>query len=293
MKNSLSFYVTIWIIRLKGLKKIFSGSPIDYKKLRKDDVHRPKSRFLKQNITAGFNVLQSRITEIRRQEGSERLLLFIHGGAFISGPSKHHWDTVETISRRTDYTIWMCDYPKAPEYTIDTISENIDAVYRLAMDKFDPHMLVLAGDSVGGTLVTALVQRLSPDDVPARIILVSPVADATLSNPDIDAIDKKDPMLSKKGVLSAKEMAAGQSGLTDPSISPVNGNFQHFPETTLFLAENDITYPDQKRLVEKLRDAGVKYKVVTGHNMPHIWPFLPVMKEAKHALHKIVLMLNR
>lgn len=294
MKKSLSFYLTLWAIRLKGLKGAFSESPVNYKKIRREDLHHPKSKFLRKNLAAQFNVLSTVITEINTQKSTDKLLLFIPGGAFISGPGKHHWDTIETIARHTDFTIWVCDYPKAPEHDITEIAANIDSVYDLAVTKFKAENSILIGDSAGGNLGISLTQRLIKKnlDLPAQIILISPVLDASFSNPEIDAIDRTDPMLSKKGVLSAKEMAAGQTSLADPLISPINGSFENFPKSILFLAENDITYPDQRLFVQKLKSAEADHKVITGQGMPHIWPFLPIMQEAKKAPDKIISTIN-
>lgn len=56
-----------------------------------------------------------------------------------------------------------------------------------------------------------------------------------MKNPDINSIEPFDPMLGIKGVLSAKQMAADQLALNDPSISPIYGKFNGFPETILLL----------------------------------------------------------
>ncbi|WP_341224720.1 alpha/beta hydrolase [uncultured Arcticibacterium sp.] len=95
-------------------------------------------------------------------------------------------------------------------------------------------------------------------------------------------------MLSKIGVKCAKKMCAKNDDLSHEMISPINGSFDHFPKTILFLATNDITYPDQKLFTQKLKKANVNIEVIIGENMPHIWPFLPVIKEAKAAL-KVIL----
>lgn len=294
MKQSLTYYITLLVIKLKGLKKAFSIDPIDFKKIRKEDLHQPKGKFFRQGNTHSFKIGNTLITEIKQSEASNTLLLFVHGGAFISGPGKHHWDTIEVLAKQTDHTIWMCDYPKAPEHDIVEISENIDSVYQKALEEYQGKQITLIGDSVGGSLITALVQRLIQNGVetPRKIILVSPVMDATLSNPQIDLVEDIDPMLSKTGVLSAKRMCAGNIDLKDAMISPLNGSFSQFPNTTLFLAENDITYPDQELAVSKLVKAKVDFEVFTGKQMPHIWPFLPVMKEAKTALNQIVKQIN-
>jgi len=294
MKPSLSYYITLFVIKLKGIKKDFSKDPIDFNKIRKADIHFPKANYFKQSQVNSFKILNTLITEIKQLKRSEKLLIFIHGGAFISGPSKHHWDSIKEIAKKTDHTIWMCDYPKAPENKISEISRNIDQVYNRALEKYKAKNITLIGDSVGGTLVTALIQRLilKSIELPFKIIVVSPVMDATMSNPQINEIDKIDPMLSKLGVLSAKKMCAENNDLKNKMISPINGSFDNFPKTILFLAENDITYPDQQLTIQKLINANTDVEVHLGKRMPHIWPFLPVMKEAKTALKIIINNLN-
>ncbi len=294
MKQSLTYHLTLLVIKLKGLKKNFSKDPIDFKKIRKEDVHQPKGKFFKQNVVRNFKISGSVITEIRNADNSDKLLIFIHGGAFISGPGKHHWDTIQELAKQTDYTIWMCNYPKAPEHKISEISENIDAIYTTAQEQYQASQITLIGDSVGGTLITALIQRLveGKKELPNKIILVCPVMDATMSNPDIEKVDAIDPMLSKKGILSAKKMCAENNDLKNVMISPIYGSFEQFPETVLFLAENDIMYPDQKLVVQKLKKTNTNMMVIEGKSMPHIWPFLPIMKEAQVSLKEIIKILN-
>jgi len=294
-KQSLTYYLTLLVIKLKGIKKLFSEYPINFKKIRKEDVQHPKGKFFRRKIIRKFTVERSAITEIRKQTDAHSLILFIHGGAFISGPAQHHWDTIKEILKHTNHTLWLCNYPKAPEHKILEISENIDKVYDMALTKYPSTQIQIIGDSVGGTLIAALIQRLVKKgiELPSKIILISPVMDASMSNPEIDEIDEIDPMLSKVGLLSAKKMCAVNADLTDESISPIYGDFSLFPKTFLFLATNDITYPDQKLLVEKLEDADVDFEVELGNNMPHIWPLLPVMKEARTALRAIIKELNK
>lgn len=290
MKQSLSYYITLFIIKIKGVKKDFNHDPIDFKKIRKEDIHHPSSKFFKRNLLSTFKISDSLISEIGKDQCSDRLLIFIHGGAFISGPAEHHWNTVKEIAKKMDCKIWMCDYPKAPENEITKISENIDAIYSEAQKKYEANQISILGDSVGGTLATALVQRLilKKLKLPAKLILVTPVMDASMSNPKIKTFEKIDPMLSKKGVLSAKKMCAGNKDLKDQMISPLYGNFEGFPSTVLFLAKKDILYPDAKLAEIKMKKSNVNMKVIEGENMPHIWPFLPVMKEAKTSLNQMI-----
>lgn len=294
MKHSLTYYLTLLVIKLKGIKNDFSKDPIDFQKIRKEDVHHPSGKFFKGDTIRNFRIANSLITEVIQNTQSDGLLIFVHGGAFISGPGKHHWDAIKEISLQTNLTIWMCDYPKAPENKISEVSDNMDAIYKTALEQYGAENISLIGDSAGGTLVTALTQRLVLRNlaVPKKIILVTPVMDSSMSNPDIDKIDAIDPMLSKIGVRSAKKMCAENENLADVRISPINGDFDEFPRTILYIGEHDVTYPDQLLTVQKLKESNINVDVITGAGMPHIWPFLPVMYEAKLALKTIIDELN-
>ena len=286
MKRSFSYHIVALVFKLKGLKKIFSSCTIDYKRLRKEDVKQPKGSFYKKNATS-FTVLDTAITEITSKSNSEKLLLFFPGGAFVSGPAKHHWDTLKKLHKKTEYTIWLCDYPKAPEHKISQISTNIDAVYDEAIQKYNHNNIVIMGDSAGGTLVIALLQRLInlQKELPLKSILISPVLDASMTNL---AIDKYDIMLAKVGVLSAKQMCAENNDLKASNISPIYGSFVGFPETIVCIATQDIMCPDEELMIEQLKTNDINYKVIYGEGMPHIWPLLPVLKEGKIALNEII-----
>ena len=80
--------------------------------------------------------------------------------------------------------------------------------------------------------------------------------------------------------------------LNDHRISPISGEFQNFPKTYLFIAEHDITFPDQLIFAEKLNSENVEKQVIIGTKMPHIWLLLPIMKEAKVARNQIIDCLN-
>ncbi|WP_026762911.1 alpha/beta hydrolase [Sediminibacterium salmoneum] len=294
MENSLQYYLLKVIILIKGIKESFDCDPIDFVRIRESDIHHPKSKFFSSKSVKVISVANTRITECKKDEKARRLVVLIHGGAFVSGPTKLHWDVVKKLSSLTRHAIWLCDYPKSPEYKIDEISRNIDLVYEKALKEYKSENITLIGDSVGGTLVMALVQRLLFKNmpIPKKIILISPVCDATFSNPSIPVFESKDIMLSLKGVKSAKKMSAGHTKLENSIISPVNGSFRYFPKTIMFLAEHDITFPDQILVANKLVFAQVEHKIFIGHGMPHIWPFLPIMPESKKALSEIIREIN-
>lgn len=294
--KSLTYYLLSTVIKLKGIKKTFSKLPIDYQKLRKDDIHSPNKKDVKGLDFQSFMIKKSKVTEIfPKGESSENVIIYCHGGASVYGPTDLHWNSIAQIVRQTNIKVFLVDYPKAPEHQIIEINENIDAVYDDILTKYLSKNTILLGDSMGATLLILLVQRLIKNSkpLPKSIILLSPVLDASMKNPEIENIDKLDIMLSRKGVLSAKTMCAGNISLQSEEISPIYGNFKNFVTTYLFTATYDIMYPDTEIFIQKLRAENIPIHVYEGEGMPHIWAFLPIMSEAKKALNQIINILKK
>ncbi|MFD3001267.1 alpha/beta hydrolase fold domain-containing protein [Pontibacter toksunensis] len=293
---SITYYIILLVLKLKGVKENFSRTPFDVGRLRKEDVPVPSKKLLLGASTSTFKIEKTTVTEIIPSKGaaSDYLLLYCPGGAYVYGPTELNWKSIAHLAESTRTKAWLLNYPKAPETNIQEIAVNIDEVYAEALKSYPPSKIILIGDSVGGSLLLSLVQRLvkAGEETPGKLILISPVLDASMSNPKIDQIDKVDPILCKCGVLSAKKLCAGDVGLKNPIISPLYGSFRNFPATHVFIAENDIMMPDQKLAVGRMLDENVKVEVIDGKSMPHIWPLLPVMKEAKLALKQMEAIIN-
>jgi acetyl esterase/lipase len=293
--KSLTYYIIATVLKLKGIKKTFSKDPIDYLKLRKDDIHSPSKKDILGHDFQSFMVKKSKITEVIPEgKPSENVIMYCHGGASISGPSDLHWNSIGQIVKQTNIKAFLVDYPKAPEHQIIEINENIDTVYEHLISKYSPKNIILLGDSAGAMLLILLVQRLIKKSIPLpkSMILISPVLDASMTNPAIENIDKFDIMLSRKGVISAKTMCSGNICLQSDEISPIYGSFKKFIPTYLFTATHDIMYPDSELFIQKMRDENIPTHVHVGEGIPHIWAFLPVMSEAKKALNEIIDILN-
>ena len=113
---------------------------------------------------------------------------------------------------------------------------------------------------------------------------------------EMTKVDDVDPMLSKTGVLSAKNTPLCAENNELPikyyDFTRVWNVLTHSLIQFYFLQKITF-YPDQKILVKKLINAKINFELIEGKNMPHIWPFLPVMKEAKIALNQIIKNINK
>ncbi len=288
-------YIVRFFLKVKGIKKIFSQDPIPYNKLRKDDCFTPSQKMLRGQEIHTFKIHESVISVVDPKQQSGKLIIYCPGGAFVCGPSALAFQNIALIVEKTKSIAWLVNYPKAPEHDIQTISKNTDAVYAEALKHYSASDIILLGGSAGGNLILSLTQRLIKNKIPcpSKLIAICPVADATLCNPEIEDIDKTDPVLSKKGVLSANRMAARNLSLKDQMISPVYGSFDDFPETYLFAAEQDILTPDILLLYKKMKKETVNVEMIYGEKRMHIWPFIPFLKDSTASLHLIIDLISK
>lgn len=291
-----SYYLAMPVLKWIGPKKIFSKAPMDFKAMRRYDKKLPPRSFARRFKCETEPMGKGTCTKIvpRSSEEPKHVLFYVPGGAFVSGPAQHHWDSLRYLLPATGYAVWMADYGKAPESKLPEMHQELDAAYAQAVQEFGPERVVLAGDSAGANLIMTLVQRqiAAGNALPRHLVLITPVCDATMTNPEIESIDPKDPMLGKAGAYSAKKMAAGEIPMDDPQISPINGSFEGFPPSTLYLAGRDILRPDGFLTAQKMLASGVQLDLVDRPHMPHIFPLLPVLTEAKRCRKQLAALLN-
>ena len=148
--------------------------------------------------------------------------------------------------------------------------------------------IIIMGDSAGGGLSAAFAEYLAVKDLPQpeNLILISPWVDITMSG-DYDKVEY-DPML---GVDGARELGKSWAGDLDPKdykVSPLFGEVDKLPKTTLFTGTHEIIYPDIVEFYNKLKDNGVDAELNVGEEMTHVYPVYPLVPESKEAFNHIV-----
>jgi acetyl esterase len=87
------------------------------------------------------------------------VLVWVHGGGWVSGRGGHVDPYLEIIAARTDVVTVSVEYTYAPKGAHPTAVRQIDAALRHLVDHaaeygIDPQRIVLAGDSAGAQLAT-------------------------------------------------------------------------------------------------------------------------------------------
>ncbi len=206
-------------------------------------------------------------------------LMYVHGGGFVFEITKHHWAFVGRLAAALDVEVTVPIFPLAPEHTHRETHPFLSAVHA-ALSRTDGPLTV-AGDSTGATMALGTVQRAVRDGVapPAHLLLISPLADPTLSNPAIADVAARDPWLRVDGLREGIRLWSGGDDLA--ALNPLAGPFAGLGATTIVTGTRDLTNPDTRLLRDRLVAHGVPVRHHEHAGLIHVFPLLPVPEAAR------------
>ncbi len=224
-----------------------------------------------------------------QRNAGKKHILYLHGGAYVNSFASQHWDFLTRLVDVLGCTVTAPNYPHAPEYYVNDVFEFVLPLYIEIANAAGSANVTVMGDSSGGGISLALAQKLRDEgrEQPANIILLSPWLDATLSNPELHAYDKIDPMLSFEGLKYATEVYARNVDPASYLVSPIYGSLKDLAPLSLFIGTRDILFPDCRRFRDKARAEGVKLNYREYDRMLHDWMLIS-LPESKQALREIV-----
>ena len=150
------------------------------------------------------------------------------------------------------------------------------------------------GDSAGGGLSAAFREYLGENDLPEpeHLVLISPWVDVSMSG-DYGKYEDRDPMIGIDGGREMGKAWAGDLDTKDYRVSPMFGNVDKLPQTTIFIGTHEVLYPDVIKFYDKLEENGVDVELNVGEGMYHVYPILPVAPESKEAFNRIVEIISK
>jgi epsilon-lactone hydrolase len=268
--------------RKKGFEKQFKLGDFTFNDHPSPPVSFSRHYHVENRLVHGRNVF----TISPKKDPTGKVVLFLHGGGYVNNMVKQHWQFVGQLVRATGCTVVVPDYPLAPEHTYTDTFSMVEAVYLDLLSGVRQEDLILMGDSAGGGLGLALAQtmKIRQAPQPARIILIAPWLDFTLTNPGIDEVEKNDLLLDRKGLLMASRAYAGDTDPTHYQLSPINGPLDGLGRISLFIGTHDLLYPDVLKLKNLLEGKGIEADYFEFPKMIHDWVVITFLDESVAAL---------
>jgi monoterpene epsilon-lactone hydrolase len=224
------------------------------------------------------------------QAAKDRIILYFHGGGYVSGSCQTHRSLVAKLVKGTGVGAFLFDYRLAPEHPFPGALEDALAAYRwLLAQGVSPARIVFAGESAGGGLVlaTLIAARDQGLPLPAAAVALSPWTDLTCSGESFQT--KAEVCLAPKGsgpVFS--KYYVGDHDPCLPEISPLYGDLQGLPPVLLIVGGDETLLDDSSRFAAKAQEAGVDVTLKVAEGMFHCYPLCaPLFPEARQAMGEI------
>lgn len=221
----------------------------------------------------------------------DKLLLYLHGGAYIMGSIATHRQLVSHIARRSGVRALLPEYRLAPEHPFPAAVEDAVGLYRaLLADGYAPENIVFAGDSAGGglTMATLLSLRDAGDPMPAAAILLSPWLDLAATGESMTTHAHRDPWFKPNDMPVVASYYCEPERFRNPIVSPVYADLSNLPPLYIQVGDEEILLSDSTRAADKVKAAGGEVDLEIWPGMWHVFQvFVHLMPESKLAVRKI------
>ncbi|KAG5987535.1 hypothetical protein E4U54_004951 [Claviceps lovelessii] len=254
--------------------------------------HRPPKAFRPRFIVEERQVGGYPVYDIspKTETPNRARVLYLHGGSFMFEIKPQHWTFIALLVERLQATVTVPIYPLGPEKKLKDQYAMLQPIYdEMAASREDSPFFAI-GDSAGGCMALVLTQEAirNGKNTAAGLVPITPVVDATFTNPEAHEVSRLDPWLDIVGCKECAELVRGDWSLDDRRTSPLFGEADGLPPMFIMTAENDLLSPDARRLVDKARAAGRDVTHVEGPGMMHVWPLILPDHDGKAAIDGMV-----
>jgi monoterpene epsilon-lactone hydrolase len=228
-----------------------------------------------------------------RPEGAsqEKVLLYLHGGAYALGSCDSHRKLVTHIAKAGNINAVLPEYRLAPEHPFPAGLDDCVAAYRALLELgYSPDNILIGGDSAGGglTVATTLQLRHAGVPLPRATVLLSPFLDMTASGESMTTRAELDPWFDPADLpIVATHYCPGED-LENPLLSPVFANTAGLPPALIQVGDAEILLSDSTRYANRLRGAGIEVEIEVFPEMWHVFQlFVGKMPESGAAIDEI------
>jgi epsilon-lactone hydrolase len=207
---------------------------------------------------------------------ASRVLLFFHGGGYCSGSIRSHRRLVTEAGRAAGVRTLAVGYRLAPEHPFPAAFDDALTAWRwLRKQGIAAARIAVGGDSAGGGLTVALINRLraATEELPGCAWLVSPWTDLTMSGATLATKDAVDPLIHKGYLVElADAYLPAAMDRKDPRVSVLYADLSGLPPTLIQVGSDETLLDDATRLAAAAGAATVPVTLEIWPHMIHAWP---------------------
>jgi len=229
-------------------------------------------------------------------DGSRRVVLYMHGGAFLFCGANTHDRLVTALSRYSDAPVLVVNYRMLPKHSLGAAIDDCYDGYRWLRGRgYEPEQIALAGDSAGGYLSLALAERLLRDgEKPAATVCMSPLMQLAKAPKQAHPNIGSDAMLCAKAFDALLELVAKAArrhlidGHPEEIYEPLDHIVAGLPPTLIHVSGSEVLLHDARLAARRLAAAGVPVQLRVWPGQMHVFQIAaPMVPEATRSLHQI------
>lgn len=199
--------------------------------------------------------------------GIRPVLFWMHGGGYVTGTPEQDVSLIALLLARFDIVVASVDYRLAPEHPFPVPLNDCHAALAWVVEhadelKIDPARLLVGGQSAGGGLAAALVQRLI-DQGPVKPIfqlLIYPMLDAMTvarKNDKGTGAFVWTPTSNRFGWQSYLGGEPTSGSYPAYAVPAARGDLKGLPPTWIGVGSLDLFFEEDRHYAARLREAGV------------------------------------
>ncbi len=270
--------------------KLFDAKTVDI-----DDARQRLDRLGRMvRVAAGVHVEPAEVTGLNaewlrpRQTTPGKVLLYLHGGAYVLGSCHSHRHMVSYLAREGHVDALLPEYRLAPEHPFPAAVDDAVAVFRwLISQGYSADDIVVSGDSAGGGLAVAMMLALrdTGGPMPKAAFLLSPWLDLSASGESIETRKDQDPWFNPNDMPTVAKFYCAEDEIRHPLVSPVYAEMHGMPTTYVQVGDDEILLSDATRLVDGIVASGGSAEIEVFDKLWHVFQaFHLVMPEARDAV---------
>lgn len=255
-----------------------------------------------QKLPEGIAAVPARIGEMRAEwivpenAPEDRVLMYIHGGGFLSGGCDSHRGHVAKFARETGLKCLLFDYRLAPEHPYPAAPDDVLTAYRwLLSEGYAPERIVVGGESAGATLTLSLLVTLAEAELPQPAAAFAISAHTDLACTAASHRENAARDLPPPGAVETwLGYYVANADLADPRLSPLFGDYTGVCPLHLTVGGDEVLRDDMRAVADRARQQGVAVTFLEEPGMVHGYPLLaPILPEATRALADISAFVRR
>jgi len=216
-------------------------------------------------------------------KGEKKRIYYFGGGSWQMPPSGEHWSTAAEIANLIpNMTVSIVSPPLAPKSPAPVAFPHLLRFYKQVLQDAETagEKVIFAGDSSGGNIVLCLTMAAlaESDDArsPTAVMAICPTADLREDNPEMEEIQKHDPVLTKPSSADYANKWRGEWSAEDPRVNPMTADVTLFAKRAVkvhgVVGGYDILSPDGKLFRDKCAAAGVSGEWLEWDKQMHCFP---------------------